>query len=269
MNTQKMWDRVKRAIQNDADLVLIILDARDPLGTRPTRVEQFLQKWGKTNQYIFILNKVDAVPRENVDAWMDYFQTQGIPVLLFSGTKKWGVKKLIQQIFRYVPRKVGSRVLLVGYPNVGKSTIINVLLKGKKHVSTSAQAGHTRGLQLIKLEGIKDVYLIDSPGIVPFSESMSQKELALKGAMMPAKLDDPLEVVEEIFYQRTTPETLKRIYEVDFLPEDVHDFLQKLGEKRGRMSKGGLVNERQVCVEFIRDWQRGKIPFFSNPPIEA
>ncbi|MHA1732321.1 MAG: YlqF/YawG family GTPase [Promethearchaeota archaeon] len=269
MDTRRMWDRIKKSIQEEADLVLVVLDARDPLGTRPKRVEEFMAKWGKAKTCLFVLNKVDAVPRDVIAEWRQFFKAQGVPVITFSGKKRWGLRKLMNQIYRHVPSRKGSRVLLVGYPNVGKSTIINVLLKGKKHVSTSSQAGHTRGLQLIKLEGLKDIYLVDSPGVVPYSESSSQIELALKGAMMPAKLDDPMAVVEHIFFERVDQEILKRIYDVEFNPGDLDDFLEKLGRKRGRLLKGGRVNVRQVCVEFVRDWQQGKLPYWIRPPKTA
>lgn len=265
MDTKQLWNRVKRQIQRNVDLVLVVLDARDPLGTRPTRIEQFIQKWGATKNYLLVLNKIDMVPREVVSAWARYFQTreEGVPFLLFSGKKGTGYRRLQDQIYRYVPRNK-AKVMVVGYPNTGKSTIINVLLQGKKRVGTSSQAGFTRGLQLVKLAGPREVYLVDSPGIIPYDQRFSELDLALKGAKVPNKLKDPLGVVEELFYRRVDHAVLRRVYEVSFT--DLDDFITALGKKRGRLQKGGTVNERQVYLEVIQDWQTGKIPFYTRPP---
>jgi len=137
------------------------------------------------------------------------------------------------------------------------------LLKEKKLARTSSEAGFTRGLQLLKIEGWNNMYLIDSPGIIPINEENNELSLALKAAIKISKIKDPESVFEEI-YRRATPEKLKQLYGIDF--SDMESFVEALGRKRGRLKKGNQVNEHAVWMIVIRDWQRNFISFYNVPP---
>lgn len=263
MQTHKAWGEILHVIEKQANVILEILDARDPEGTRPHKVEEFIQERGADKKLFLVLNKQDMVPEDVVNAWSAYYQQQGFTCFHASAAKKEGTNFLLGQILRYVDHSAPAKILIVGYPNTGKSSIINAILKDKKTARTSPEAGFTRGIQMLKIEGFAQLYLLDSPGVVPYDEEESELALALKAAVKISKIKDPEAVFDEI-YRKAGPEKLAQVYEIEFA--DQADFLEKLGRKRGRLLKGGVVNEREVWLLVIRDWQRNFIPYYTIPP---
>ncbi|GAB4324940.1 MAG: hypothetical protein Kow0069_30760 [Promethearchaeota archaeon] len=247
-------------------MVVVVLDARDPVGTRPARVERFTRRFGRAKSLLLVLNKADLVPKAAVDGWVRHIAAEGVPVVPFSGKKRWGFRRLLGWIQRTAPRvPSGAKVLLVGYPNTGKSTIVNVLVRGQKRVGVSSRAGHTRGVQLVRLPGVRKLYLVDSPGIVPLERGLDDVELALRSGMAPEKVGDPLAVVEEVV--RRAKDGVVEAYGVEF--EGVDALLEAVGRKLGRLRRGGQVDRHDVCLQVIRDWQAGKIAHHLEPPPEA
>ncbi|HMF34959.1 MAG TPA: GTPase [Candidatus Lokiarchaeia archaeon] len=263
MRTPKAWADILHVIEKQADVILEILDARDPEGTRPRKVEELIAEKFPEKKLFLVLNKQDMVPEDVVNAWSAYYQAQGFICFHASAAKKEGTNFLLAQILRYVDHSAPSKILIVGYPNSGKSSIINAILKEKKTARVSPEAGFTRGIQWLKIEGFAHLYLLDSPGVVPYDEEESELELALKAAIKTSKIQDPETTFEEI-YRRSGPEKLKQVYDIDFT--DSADFVEKLGRKRGKLLKGGIVEERAVWLIVIRDWQRNYIPFYTVPP---
>jgi nuclear GTP-binding protein len=263
MKTPKAWSDIFTAIERHATIILEVLDARDPEGTRPHAVEEYVQNKCPSKKLFLVLNKADLIPKDVLDAWVRYYQDLGFFCFHVSALKKDGIYILMSQMMRYVDRDQGNKILVVGYPNTGKSSLITALLKEKKIARTSPEAGFTRGLQLLKLPGWHDIYLLDSPGVVPIDEEEEELSLALKAAIKISKIEDPQAVFEEI-YRRATPEKLKELYDVDFSNSD--EFTQALGRKRGRLKKGNEVNDPEVWMIVIRDWQRNFIPYYVVPP---
>jgi nuclear GTP-binding protein len=263
MKTPKAWSEILNAIEKQATIILEILDARDPEGTRPHEIEEHIEQRCAGKKLFLILNKADLVPEDVMHAWVKYYQDLGFTCFYASALRKDWITFLMSQIVRYIDHNVVNKILVVGYPNTGKSSIITALLKEKKHARISSEAGFTRGLQLLKIEGWHNMYLLDSPGVVPIDEEDAELNLALKAAIKVSKIDDPQAVFEEI-YRRATPEKLKELYEVEFSNSD--EFTQALGRKRGRLKKGNEVNEPEVWMIVIRDWQRNFIPFYTIPP---
>ncbi len=263
MKTQKAWSEIFKAVEKQATIVLEVLDAHDPEGTRPREIERILKERFPDKKLILVLNKSDLISREILKAWLRYYQNLGHFCFYASALKKDGINFLRSQIIRHRDREHGDKIIVVGYPNVGKSSIITALLKDKKIAPKSPEAGFTRGIQLLKIPGWKDTYLLDTPGVVPYDEDLDEIQLALKGAITASKIRDPQAVFEEIF-QRCVPEELKTIYGVEFADSD--DFTEALGRKRGILKKGALVNEPQVWSIVVRDWQRNKIPYYVMPP---
>ncbi|OLS15908.1 MAG: HSR1-like GTP-binding protein [Promethearchaeota archaeon CR_4] len=263
MKTPKAWGEILNAIERQATIILEVLDARDPEGTRPHAIEEHVQKKCPGKKLILVLNKADLIPEDVLQAWVRYYQDLGFLCFHVSALRKDGITFLMSQMMRYVDRELGNKILVVGYPNTGKSSIITALLKEKKIARKSPEAGFTRGLQLLKLPGWHNMYLLDTPGVVPFNEEEAELTLALKGAIKISKIENPQAVVEEI-YRRGTPEKLKEVYNVIFT--NIDEFVQALGRKRGRLKKGNEVNEPEVWMIIIRDWQRNVIPYYTTPP---
>ncbi|NPA47296.1 MAG: GTPase RsgA, partial [Thermococci archaeon] len=186
MKQKKAWAMVKNVIE-EADIVIEVIDARDPEGTRNRKIENIVKQQGK--DMIIAMNKADLVP----DSWIsEYKRRSDVPVVPISARNRKGTGILRREIKRMARRvlreqeKERVKIALIGYPNVGKSTIINTL-KGKRAVGTAPIPGYTRGKQLIRLS--KRLWLLDSPGVVPIDDF---DELVIKGGFPADKIEEPV-----------------------------------------------------------------------------
>ena len=189
--------------------------------------------------------------------------------------------QLIRQFDNFHKDKKTISVGFIGYPNVGKSSVINSLKKAK--VCKSAPIpGETKVWQYISLT--KRIYLIDCPGVVYNSENETDVDVVLKGIVRAERLEDPTLYINGIL-KRTEKKDLKKLYEIgDWETED--EFLNLIAEKKGRLLKvpfhyndqfisnyltfqGAEADIQTVARILIYDWQRGKIPYFTRPPVEA
>lgn len=254
----KFWNIIRGNISN-ADVVLEVLDARNPPETRNRKLELIVQDESKF--LILVLNKADLVPNDVVKQWNALLNKE-FPSFYTSSTIKAQsglnlLKKIINK--RFFEREV--LLLIVGYPNVGKSSLINAMFKGRKSVSVSPEAGHTRGVQYLKFSDI--LYIMDTPGVIPFMEQ-DEISLALKNALRVEQVKDILGVVERIL-ELTPAETLREIYSIGPFT-DAEDFLALVGRVQGKLKKDGIPDLDQVGKIVARDWQRNKIPYFVPPP---
>lgn len=149
----------------------------------------------------------------------------------------------------------------VGYPNVGKSSIINTI-KNKKVCNVAPIPGETKVWQYITL--MRRIYLIDCPGIVPPSSRDTETQKILKGVVRVEHLSAPGDSIPTLL-SRVRPEYVKRTYGVDSWT-DAEDFLTQLAVKRGKLGKGGEANIDTVAKMVLNDWIRGRIPYFVRPP---
>ncbi|MHA1620423.1 MAG: GTPase, partial [Promethearchaeota archaeon] len=169
----------------------------------------------------------------------------------------------LEGFFRRSVVRSNTNILLVGYPNTGKSSLIEALTKGKKKAGTSSNAGFTRVIQKIKLT--EKIYLIDTPGVIPIDES-NETEMAIKSCMVADKLEDPLAVVEAI-HKLISPAQFAKLYKVEISDDDTLDFIvEKIGKRYGRLKAGGVVNELEVYKLIIRDWQKNRLYYYTLPP---
>lgn len=152
----------------------------------------------------------------------------------------------------------------IGYPNTGKSSIINTLRK--KRVCTVAPIpGETKVWQYITL--MKRIYLIDCPGVVPPSQSDSEEDILLRGVVRVENVEHPAQYIEAVL-RRTQPRHIERTYEMkasDY-DDDPIEFLSFLARKGGRLLKGGEPDVDGVAKMVLNDFLRGKIPWFTPPP---
>jgi nuclear GTP-binding protein len=257
-NMSRLWEVINNVIL-DANLILEVLDARDPMGTRSLQIERMIINH-PDKKLILILNKIDLIPRDITLKWQKILE-QDFPTIVLSATYGFErtLRLLRKKILQFAP-SIPAYVAIVGYTNVGKSTIINGL-KGSKIVRTSPHAGFTRGKQYVTLSD--DIRLIDSPGIIPVEGD--EIELALKDLITPEKIQDVDAVVKEII-SRISISVLSDIYKIQFTNLD--ELLENLAKRRGQLLAGGEPNTYEAAKIIIRDWQRGHLPFYIPPPSE-
>ena len=152
---------------------------------------------------------------------------------------------------------------LVGYPNVGKSSVINTL-RSKKVCNVAPIPGETKVWQYITL--MKRIFLIDCPGVVYSDTGDTDTDAVLKGVVRVEKLDDATEHIEEIL-DRVKPEYIRRAYKLKEWA-DTEDFLGQVAQGAGKLCKGGDPDLNTAAKMVLHDWQRGKIPYFTLPSEE-
>ncbi|CAM8959287.1 unnamed protein product [Rhodiola kirilowii] len=275
-----------------SDVILEVLDARDPLGTRCIDMENMVRKAGPEKRLVLLLNKIDLVPRESVEKWLKYLREE-LPAVAFkcstqeqrsnlgwkSASKKskptnilqtsdcLGAETLIKLLKNYSRNhelKMSITVGVIGLPNVGKSSLINSLKRS--HVANvGSTPGLTRSMQEIQLD--KNVKLLDCPGVVMLKSGESDASIALRNCNRIEKLDDPKSPVSEIL-NRCPAHMLISLYKIPTF-EGVDDFLFKVGTVRGRLKKGGTVDTDAAARIVLHDWNEGKIPYFTMPPTRS
>lgn len=149
----------------------------------------------------------------------------------------------------------------IGYPNSGKSSIINTLRK-KKVCTVAPIPGETKVWQYITL--MKRIYLIDCPGVVPPSNHDTEEDILLRGVVRVENVEHPEQYIAGVL-KRTQPRHIERTYDVKGY-EDAFDFLSILARKGGRLLKGGEPDVDGVAKMVVNDFLRGKLPWFTPPP---
>ena len=150
---------------------------------------------------------------------------------------------------------------MIGYPNTGKSSIINTLRK-KKVCPVAPIPGETKVWQYITL--MKRIFLIDCPGIVPPSTKDSEEDILLRGVVRVEHVTTPEQYIPAVL-KRCKKQYLERTYEVSGW-NTATEFIEKIARKQGRLLKGGEPDESGVSKQILNDFNRGKIPWFVPPP---
>lgn len=275
--------RTLHKVIEESDVVVLVLDARDPEGTRSRLVEEEVRRReADGKRLVFVLNKVDLVPQSNAQAWLRHLRhtTPTLPfrsVTSSSAPSSTTAPALLKLLKAYRPSgKQSITIGVVGYPNVGKSSLVNALKKAKV-CPVAAQPGHTTTLQTVHLE--RGVRIVDSPGVIfdddndtgDFKRSKAGASLHLRNVMKVEDIEDPIEVVEEIL-ARVDPEAMSKIYNLPPNPGSetgfgsTLEFLTMLALTSGRLLKGGTPDILGVARHVLNDWNHQKIPYFSNPP---
>ncbi|KAJ1949820.1 nuclear GTP-binding protein nug1 [Linderina macrospora] len=294
-NSKRAYYKEFQKVVQNADVILEVLDARDPLGTRAPQIERMIMDAGANKRIILILNKIDLVPRDVVEKWLKYLRHE-FPTLAFkastqeqrsnlgqasSNSKKAvnlstsecvGAESLIQLLKNYSRNqkiKTSITVGAIGFPNVGKSSLINSL-KRSRVCGVGSTPGFTKFVQQIHLD--KNLKLLDCPGIVfngPVKagtklDETAMAEMMLRNCIKVELLDDPVTPVN-LIVQRCKPQALQAMYNVPAFMT-TRDFLVRLAIQRGQLKRGGIADVEAAARIVLSDWNKGKIPYYTLPP---
>jgi nuclear GTP-binding protein len=257
--TRRILGEVYKVIDSST-VVVEVLDARDPLGTRSRKLEEFMARETPHKHLIFLINKCDLVPRWVVEKAVRRL-TRERPTLAFraSTTVAFGQEQLIGLLKQFqLLHKDQAQLCVgfVGYPNVGKSSVINALRR-EKVCPVAPIPGETKVWRYITLT--KKIYLIDCPGHV-YPEDATDADRVLKSVTRSERIDEPEHYVEHMM-ERVRPQYLERTYGIEPFNGPV-DLLEKIARRMGRLGKGGKPDTREASVQLIRDFQRGRLPWF-------
>ncbi|RKP14583.1 NUC091 domain-containing protein [Piptocephalis cylindrospora] len=262
--SKRIWSELYKVIDS-SDVIIHVLDARNPLGTRCRNVETYLGKEAKHKHLIFVLNKCDLVPTWVTAKWVRTLSAE-YPTLAFHASVnnsfgKGSLIQLLRQFAKLHSDKKQISVGLIGYPNTGKSSIINTLRK-KKVCTVAPIPGETKVWQYITL--MKRIYLIDCPGVVHPEPEDTETDIVLKGVIRVENLKIPEDHIVQLL-DRVRPEYIRRTYGLRGW-EDHIDFLAQVAKRSGKLLKGGEPDISTVAKMVLNDWLRGKIPYFVPPP---
>ncbi|MGA2130231.1 MAG: GTPase [Candidatus Pacearchaeota archaeon] len=240
----------------NADIILEILDSRFVEKTRNQKIEEKVKKLGKPLVYVF--NKADLVNPREIEKNVELSGMR--PMVFFSATQRHG-QRVLMDLIKKEAKKIDSEkvdVGIIGYPNTGKSSLINLLV-GRNVSRTSSEAGFTRGIQKLKISS--GIYLIDTPGIIPLDEKpYSNRELMAKHAQIGAitwdRARDPQLAVHRIMAEY--PGILEKHYGIE-ASGDSEILLEELGKKLRFLKKHGEIDDMRTAKQVLKDWQQGKI----------
>ncbi|MCQ2979061.1 MAG: ribosome biogenesis GTPase YlqF [Clostridia bacterium] len=252
------------------DLVLEIVDARVPLSSRNPDIDKLVEKKPR----LLIVNKVDLCDEEALKKWKEYYKKNNINALFLNsqkGVDKALILKNVRQTIKPIldkekaqGRKERSiRMMIVGIPNVGKSTFINQLVK-KKIATVGNKPGVTRGKQWIKVDENFD--LLDTPGVLwpKFEDQVVGIKLACIGTINSDILDLynlSLALIDILKKNDKYMSLLKTRYKLDDKVNDMEakDIFNEIGRKRGFIIKGGEIDYKRCSVTIIDEFKNGKI----------
>jgi len=262
--SKRIWNELYKVIDS-SDVILQVLDARDPLGTRSNYIEEYLKKEKAHKHLVLVLNKVDLVPTWVTQKWVSILSTEYPTVALHASLKhpfgKGALINLLRQFGKLHKDANQISVGLIGYPNVGKSSVINCL-RSKKVCNVAPIAGETKVWQYITL--MRKIYLIDSPGVVMGNYGETDEEKVLKGVVRVELVEQPGDYVPTIL-SKVKKTYMARTYRIPADWTNHLDFLEKLAQKSGKLLKGGEPDINTIAKMILNDWQRGKIPYFVPP----
>lgn len=253
------------------DIVFELIDARLPLSSRNPMIDEVVQQKPR----LLILNKMDLADEALTKQWIAYYEEQGIRAVAINSFEGKGLqtvtkaaKEILQPKYDRMKqrgiRPGAIRAMIVGIPNVGKSTLINRLAK-KNIAKTGNKPGVTKAQQWIKYG--KELELLDTPGVLwpKFEDPEAGFKLALTGAIKDAVLNmEDLAVYALRFLAEHYPERLQERYQLAVIGEDVQAVFDHVGELRKAYSAGAEIDYDKVAeliVRDIREQQAGKLTF--------
>ena len=261
--------KTKRLISeqiNLIDIVYEVVDARIPYSSKIVDIDNYI----KNKPRIIIMTKTDLCDLKETNKWVKYYEEKGYKVISLDLINNTSLKKLIDATNELMKDKNDTRenkgmikrrtrVLIVGIPNVGKSTLINRLV-GKKAVNVGNKPGVTKNLNWIRIN--EELELLDSPGIL--WPKFDDEKVAYNLASLTAIKEEVLPLSKVVCYILETlykyyPNILKERYNITEIDEDFIEVFETIGRKRGCLVKGGEVDYDKVCNVVINDIKDGTI----------
>ncbi|CAJ1900343.1 unnamed protein product [Cylindrotheca closterium] len=266
--SKRIWAEFFKVV-DCSDVVLHVIDARNVPGTRCTMIEKHIRDNASHKHLVYILNKVDLVPNWVAKRWMGELAKER-PTIAFHASMthafgKGALISLLRQFGKLHSDKKQISVGVIGYPNVGKSSVINTLIS-KKSCNVAPVPGETKIWQYITL--FKRISLIDCPGVVVDTAGDSETDSVLKGVVRAERLENPEDFVITIC-EKVKREHIAAQYKLDKKDQkwETHlELMDAVATRTGRLRKGGEPDIRSAAIMIINDFQRGRLPHFVAPP---
>lgn len=259
--------KTRRLIEDNLkmiDVVVEILDARIPFSGRNPNFDDII----KNKPRLLVMNKADLADREKTELWINWYAARGLKVIPISCTTGQGINKVISEARALVQDRIDRdaergrtrtlKLMMVGIPNVGKSSLINRLI-GKASTKTGDRPGVTRGKQWLRIKG--DAELLDTPGILPpkFDDERQAMRLAYTGAIKDEIINRELLAYSLCEYLRDeySSELCERYKIKDDISElKGYEILELIGRRRGFVISGGEV-DMERAANMVLDELRG------------
>jgi len=268
------WDLIKRII-TESDLVMEILDARLVELSRNEEVEKLVKEINRP--IIFVVNKSDLVSKDSIKNQIENMKNEREVVYVSAKNKRarkllyYTIKKVFKQHGKRAPIILGRYdkkpehrearadivVGVLGYPNTGKSSIIN-LLAHKQKAKVSKKPGTTHGIHWIK--ATDEIKLIDSPGVIPLKKD-DELRYGLIGARDTEKLHNPEIVASAVIklFLRNNKRAFESFYGIEIKSKEPSEILSNLAEQKSHLLKAGNLDLYRTSSMIVRDWQQGKL----------
>ena len=261
--------KTKELVQNNlklVDVVIELLDARIPYSSKNPQIDSIVGNKPR----VVVLNKSDLSDRAKLNKWISYYQSKGIKAIPVDTLKGSGVNKIVEECKNVTKEKMDAlkekgrkeraiRVMIVGVPNVGKSSLINKLT-GRKSTQTGDRPGVTKGKQWVRLKG--NLELLDTPGILwpKFEDQKIALNLAFTRAIKDEILDIDtlgLKFIEKM--SEIEPEKLKARYKLDSLGEEPLETMEMIGRKRGFILGRNELDYTRIAKTVLNEFREGKL----------
>lgn len=248
------------------DVIVELLDSRIPYSSKNPDIDTLMA--GKPR--VVLLNKSDISDRAKLNKWINYYKEQGIKAIPIDAMKGTGVNRIVDECKNAVKNKMDSlkekgrkeraiRIMIVGVPNVGKSSLINKLT-GRRSTQTGDRPGVTKGKQWVKLRG--NLELLDTPGIL--WPKFEDQDVALNLAFTRAIKDEILDVetlalrlIEKLMV--IEPEKLAARYKLDELGESGIETMDMIAQKRGFITGRKEIDYTRTATTVLNEFRTGKL----------
>lgn len=260
--------KTKREMKEKIDLIDIVyevIDARMPISSKMKDMDELI----KDKPRLLIMTKYDMCDKEETNKFIRFYQEQGYSVVPIDLMKDKNMSSILEKSHELLKdfnqkrlekglKERAMRVLIIGVPNVGKSTLINRLV-GKKATVTGNQPGVTKNLSWIRIN--KEMELMDSPGVLwPKMEDQEQAHILASLSSIKEEILDTEDIALFILRKmwELYPEHLKERYQLEKIDfENIEETLTHIAKKRGALLKGGVPDYEKVYAMIIRDLKEG------------
>ena len=255
---------------NMVDVAIEVLDARIPLSSKNYDLSSMIDKKSKIKR-IIVLNKADLADTDETEKWIKKLTNENTKVIKLNASQGKGIKELKEAIRSFKKSITTVRTLIIGIPNVGKSTLINSL-NGKKSLEAKNKPGVTKALRWLRIDN--DIAMLDTPGMLwpKFEDENIGYMLAATGAIKD-EIFDPIEVSYQLIKKMDSSENKKDFRKIlnkyDITEEEYneikdgfnpyYELMLLIAEKKKMLKKGGIPDEQRVSKTILIDFRAGKI----------